>query len=66
MSNLSENEKRTLARWYLGGVGAILCAEFSATTRTIRALARKGYVDASGLTPLGKSTGKALADGGMI
>lgn len=63
---LSQNEQRTLARWYLGGVGALRCAEFTASVATIRALFRKGLADKSGLTASGVALGKSLADGGLI
>lgn len=62
---LTATERRTLARWYLGGIDAIRTPEFSAKCSTINSLVRKGFVGPSGLTEKGAAEAKQLADAGV-
>ena len=63
---LTDNEKRALARWYLGGVEALRTPAYSAATSTVSALVRKGLADKHGMTQQGREIGKELADSGIV
>ena len=66
INQLSEPEKRALARYYLGGVQALRTPTHSVACSTISALVRRGLLDTHGLTAEGRVVGRALADAGVI
>ncbi len=63
---LSETEKKTLARWFMGGVEAVRCERFMASCSTITSLLKKGMLNKNGMTEEGRKIGKELADGGVV
>jgi hypothetical protein len=59
---LSEQERETLRRWYLGGADAVRTPDFMAKTTTIGSLLKKGMLDREGLSPAGKLIAKGIAE----
>jgi hypothetical protein len=59
---LSENEKKILSLWFLGGSDAI----GKHSTNTINSLYRKGLLDRNGLSEKGKSIAKENEEKGFV